>query len=146
MLTTKNIKVAIISLLVLFIAFIIGGCAQKSTPGYQNIGSKELQTILQKEKDLLLVDVREPDELADTGFIPGAVNIPVGQVEKNLNSLPKTGKLIIYCRTGRRSASVADFLAGKGYTNVYNLEGGIVGWPYEKHRPNLNKIISPGNN
>lgn len=82
----------------------------------------------------MLVDVREPQELAETGFIPGAVNIPLGQVGKNLDRLPKTGKLIIYCRSGRRSAEAARFLAGKGYTGVYNLEGGILAWPHEKAR------------
>lgn len=121
-----------IALVILIIALILSGCAQKSAQSYQNISAKDLYSILQNEKDFVLVDVREPYELTETGFITGAVNIPVGQVEQKLNTLPKTGKLIVYCRTGHRSAETAKFLVSKGYSNVYNLEGGIVGWPYEK--------------
>ena len=124
-----------IALLLLIIAILLSGCAQNAAQSYQNITAKDLQGMLMNEKDFVLVDVREPYELEETGYIPGAVNIPVGQVEQKLNTLPKTGKLILYCRTGRRSAEVAKFLAGKGYPNVYNLEGGIVAWPYEKTQP-----------
>lgn len=124
-----------IALVLLIIAILLSGCAQNTAPAYQNISTKDLQWIIQNEKDFVLVDVREPYELEETGYLPGAVNIPVGQVEQKLNTLPKTGKMILYCRTGRRSADAAKFLAGKGYTNVYNLEGGIVAWPYEKTQP-----------
>lgn len=125
-----------LSLLLVIIAFsVLAGCAGEAAPAYQNISPDELISILQEEKDYFLVDVREPEELLETGFIPGAVNIPVSEIKQDFSSLPKTGKLIIYCRTGRRSADVAGFLTGKGFNNVYNLEGGIVGWPYEKVQP-----------
>lgn len=128
-------RLCVFILMILFAAAVISGCSSKADPEYRNIGSQELNSILQNEKDIFLVDVREPEELLETGFIPGAVNIPVGEVKNDYNDLPKTGKLIIYCRTGRRSADVAGFLAEKGFTNVYNLEGGITGWPYEKIMP-----------
>lgn len=113
---------------------VLSGCAQNSADqGYKNIGPKELQQMIRSDgKNLFLLDVREPYELEETGYIPGAVNIPTGQVGERLNDLPKDKKLVIYCRTGRRSAEAAKFLSGKGYGNVYNLEGGILAWPYEK--------------
>lgn len=124
-----------IAILILIVTLILSGCAQQTNQGYLNISAKDLQETLLNEKDFLLIDVREPYELAETGFLAGAVNIPVGQVEQHLSELPKTGKLIVYCRTGRRSAEVTRLLVAKGYTNVYNLEGGIVSWPYEKTMP-----------
>lgn len=128
-------RLCVFILLILFAAAIISGCSSKADPVYQNIGPQELYPILQNEKDFLLVDVREPEELLDTGFIPGAVNIPVGKIKSDFNALSKAGKLIIYCRSGRRSADVAHFLAEKGFANVYNLEGGIIGWPFDKITP-----------
>lgn len=128
-------RACVFILLTLFTAAIISGCSPKAEPVYQNIGPQELNPILQNEKDFFLVDVREPEELLDTGFIPGAVNIPVGKIKTDFNTLPKTGKLVIYCRSGRRSADVAHFLAEKGFANVYNLEGGMMGWPYDKVMP-----------
>lgn len=119
-------------LVILFIAVILGGCAGKSGPGYRNISAGEMLSILQNDKNYVLVDVREPYELEETGFIQGAVNIPVGQLEKSLNMLPRTGKLLLYCRTGRRSSESAALLSEKGYTNIYNLQGGIAAWPYDK--------------
>ena len=127
-----TIRIYKTALLLFIIILIISGCAQKSAQSYQDISAKDLYSILQNEKDFVLIDVREPYELIETGFIPGAVNIPMGQIKQKLSTLPQTGKLIIYCRTGRRSAKTAKFLAGKGYQNIYNLEGGIVDWPYEK--------------
>lgn len=77
------------------------------------------------------VDVREPDEYA-AGHIPGAVLLPVGQVrEKAAALLPdKAARLLVYCRTGRRSAAACKQLQQMGYTAVANL-GGILSWPYE---------------
>ncbi|MHB8917822.1 MAG: rhodanese-like domain-containing protein [Desulfocucumaceae bacterium] len=125
-----RVKIAV--LVALIVAVILSGCADKSGPGYQNISAGEMLSILRNEKEYVLVDVREPYELEETGFIQGAVNIPVGKLEKSLNMLPRTGKLLLYCRTGRRSSESAGLLSAKGYTNVYNLQGGIAAWPYDK--------------
>ncbi|MFZ5650577.1 MAG: rhodanese-like domain-containing protein [Bacillota bacterium] len=123
----------ILAILLILLA-LLSGCSQNSADqGYKNIGPKELQQMVQNDgKNLFLLDVREPYELEETGYIPGAVNIPTGQVAEKISDLPKDKKLVIYCRSGRRSAEAAKFLSGKGYGNVYNLEGGILDWPYEK--------------
>ncbi|HBX23287.1 MAG TPA: hypothetical protein DEF34_06635 [Desulfotomaculum sp.] len=134
--TQSAVKRICLSLLLVMVAFsVLAGCGGEAAPVYQNISADELIAILQEEKDYFLVDVREPEELLETGFIPGAVNIPVSKLKQDFSTLPQTGKLIIYCRTGRRSADAAGFLTGKGFNNVYNLKGGIVAWPYEKVQP-----------
>jgi len=121
--------------IITIIAAFLGGCAQNaSPPRYQNIDSKELYRVLQEEKGFMLLDVREPYELSETGYIPGAVNIPMGKVEEMLKDTPRDRKIIIYCRTGRRSAETAELLSGKGFTLLYNLEGGIMAWPHEKKK------------
>jgi len=90
--------------------------------------------MIRNEKDITIIDVREPYELEETGYIPGSVNIPAGQIDKRMNEIPRDKKVVIVCRSGRRSAEAAKLLTGKGYTNIYNLEGGILSWPYEREQ------------
>jgi glyoxylase-like metal-dependent hydrolase (beta-lactamase superfamily II)/rhodanese-related sulfurtransferase len=95
---------------------------------FKNIDCTEL-TRLRKESDVLLLDVREPQELAKTGVIEGvAKNIPVGQLAMRLNELPKDKQIIAICQGGGRSAEAAHILSSNGFKTVYNLEGGTGGW------------------
>lgn len=79
------------------------------------------------QPDVLILDVREQHEY-DAGHIPGVTLIPSGQVSGRLNEIPKDRPVIVTCRTGNRSSSVARSLRAQGYTNVHNMEGGIVAW------------------
>lgn len=74
-------------------------------------------------KDALLVDVREPSELAETGKLAGAVNRPSSTFARQAESLPKDRPIILYCRSGRRSAIAGEMLTSLGFTRVYNLGG-----------------------
>src|SRR5689334_1929886 len=73
--------------------------------------------------DLLLVDVREPDELVgDLGHIHGITHVPMGDLlAAGLPSVPEDRAVVLVCRSGMRSAQCASFLAARGYTEVYNL-------------------------
>jgi phage shock protein E len=73
------------------------------------------------------LDVREQSEY-DAGRIPGVTLIPTGQVANRLSEIPKDKPVIVTCRTGNRSAAVTKFLQEQGFTNVHNMEGGIVAW------------------
>lgn len=74
----------------------------------------------------LLVDVRTPEEFA-TGHIAGAVNIPLDALESRLNEVPQDQPVVLYCRSGNRSAQAADLLEKAGYSNIRDL-GGIAAW------------------
>lgn len=82
---------------------------------------------LLKSPDVLLLDVREADEYAG-GHIPGITLIPMGEIPGRLSELPTDKPIIVTCRTGNRSGQVVEFLRGQGFTNVHNMDGGIVAW------------------
>lgn len=74
----------------------------------------------------LLVDVRTAEEFA-SGHIAGAVNIPVQELGSRLAEIGKDRPVVVYCRSGSRSAQAASILDDAGYSGVYDL-GGIVDW------------------
>jgi len=75
-----------------------------------------------------VVDVRTPQEFA-SGHVPGAFNIPYDEVERRAAEVgPPSAEVIVYCRTGRRSAVAAQTLERLGYRKVYDL-GSISAWP-----------------
>jgi rhodanese-related sulfurtransferase len=78
------------------------------------------------EAGALLLDVREPDEWR-TGHAPGAVPMPMASVLGRLADLPRDRRIVVVCRSGGRSAAVADSLVAAGYDAV-NLAGGMCGW------------------
>ena len=78
----------------------------------------------------LLLDVREDWELA-IARLDGAVHIPMGQVPDRLAELDREARIVVMCRSGGRSATVARFLQQQGYQDVRNLAGGILAWGEE---------------
>lgn len=76
----------------------------------------------------VIIDVREPDELAQAS-VPGAVHIPMGDLLARLGEVPRDRTAIFICHSGARSDSVCQHLeANEGFTDIANLEGGIVAW------------------
>ena len=88
------------------------------------------------EGDVLIVDIREPDELLQTGTIPGAVHAPRGMLEfyaDPINAYHRaefdpSRRVILYCASGGRSALAADMLQKLGYGRVAHLDGGLKAW------------------
>ncbi len=78
---------------------------------------------------LTILDVREPAELAG-GFIPGAVNVPMGDAETQVPRIApdRETRILCYCAAGNRSALVADRLQQLGYGNVESMAGGFAAW------------------
>lgn len=74
----------------------------------------------------LLIDVRTPEEFA-TGHIHGALNISVDTLASRLSEIPGGQPIVVYCRSGNRSATASQILAQAGYTNIYDL-GGLNAW------------------
>lgn len=99
----------------------------------QTIESSQLHQMLEgeKEKIPLLIDVRQPQEYRE-GHIPGALLVPLGQLEYGHPSFSKEQTMVTYCRSGKRSMTAAAILCKMGYSQVMGLEGGILQWPYEQ--------------
>lgn len=87
----------------------------------------ELKKMQDSKEDFILIDVREPHE-AEIASIGGKL-IPMGTVMEHLDEIPKDKKVVMHCRSGARSGSVVQALEQKaGYTNLYNLKGGILAY------------------
>ena len=94
--------------------------------GFKNITVAELQTIM-KQEGLRLVDVRTDAEVA-RGKIPQGDSVPLHLLPLRLDEMDKNSTIVFYCQIGGRSAQAAALAAAKGFTDVYNLEGGIAAW------------------
>jgi len=109
-----------------------------------SIPAGEIKSILDKDKtgEFLLLDVRHPEEY-QTGHIPGAMLMPIDELEARQAELDRSKKIIVYCRSGHRSMAAAIALCGLGFKGVHQLDGGILNWPYRtitgmpKARPEL---------
>lgn len=85
---------------------------------------------------VMLVDIREPGELAEMGRIPGAVHVPRGMLEFRADpaspyhqeGFDPERRVILHCATGGRSALAAAALQDMGYTNIAHLDGGFKAW------------------
>jgi rhodanese-related sulfurtransferase len=89
----------------------------------------ELKTSLDAGERFLLVDVREPFErkiadLPDTGQL----RIPVGEIESRLDEIDPGERIVLYCRTGSRSAWATRLLKERGFGEAFNLKGGVMAW------------------
>ncbi len=80
--------------------------------------------------DLVLLDVREPRELA-IASVPGALHIRMSEVPARLEELDRDREIVVMCHSGVRSLAVARFLLQQGYSRVANLVGGISRWGRE---------------
>jgi phage shock protein E len=92
------------------------------------ISPEEAQKLIGQE-GVYLIDVRTVEEYSE-GHIPGSMNIPLDKLESIQMIVPYADKtMIVYCRSGNRSAQAADLLESYGYLKIYDL-GGIINWPY----------------
>ncbi len=98
---------------------------------YKKITAEEAKTIMDQEEDVIILDVRTQEEYED-GYIENAILLPDYEINDNAETIlpDKNAKILVYCRSGNRSASSAKALIKMGYTDVYDF-GGIIDWPYE---------------
>jgi len=83
-----------------------------------------------RHNGLVLLDVREPHEL-EISNLPNAVNIPLGTLAARLAELDSARDMVVFCRSGTRSARALELLASAGFSRVKNLKGGINAWARE---------------
>nr|WP_281033913.1 rhodanese-like domain-containing protein [Methanohalophilus mahii] len=97
-----------------------------SVNGYTDVGVNQAKQMLDTE-DLFLLDVRTQSEF-DEGHIKYANLIGVTLLPSRLDEVPNKETVLVYCKSGTRSASASSTLIGAGYIDVYNMEGGINAW------------------
>jgi len=122
--------------LLLFFVFLLAACGGGAETAVSpeidvaNLSdSVDVATVnaLLNNDEVLLIDVREQWEY-DEGHLPGITLIPMGEVPVRLDEIPTDKEVIFTCRSGNRSGQVTDFMRQQGFTNVHNMEGGIVAW------------------
>ena len=120
-------------LLVLLVMFPVFGFSGGETETENESGvltSLMLEEIINGSlEDYILIDVRTKEEYAG-GYIPTAINIPYDVIADNLPTDNKDAKIIVYCRSGRRSSIADNTLTDLGYTNVVDF-GGVSNWEGE---------------
>ena len=109
---------------------------EKVKEGLQNLSVEELKAEMARNPEMLLIDIREIQELVDLGAIPGAVHVPRGMLE--FWASPKSPyyrdffqegrRTVAYCAGGGRSALAARDLLAMGFADVAHLEPGFTGW------------------
>lgn len=96
----------------------------------KEISVSKLKEMIDKKEDFQLIDVREEHEF-DICNLNGEL-IPMGEVMDNVDKISKDKTVVVHCRSGKRSATVINALEQQhGYTNLYNLQGGILAWAAE---------------
>lgn len=105
--------------LVTLIDRIIEDTGSKSVP-FSTINSSQLNQMISSGEPLFIIDVRSPDEYR-AGHIPGAVNITGIELGSVLSSIPRDRKIVVYCSTSQAAITNAQFLANRGFANVYAL-------------------------
>ena len=108
------------------LAVILTGCAQESNSADLNVAEFSAKS---QEAGVISLDVRTAQEFAE-GHLKNAIyiNVESGNFENEIANLDKTATYAVYCRSGRRSAVAVDLMQKAGFTNLFNLDGGVIDW------------------
>ena len=91
------------------------------------ITAKELKSLVDKDKNIFILDVREETEF-QICRIPNSKLIPLGSLQERVNELKNEDDIVVHCHHGGRSAKAIELLKTKGFTKLRNLTGGIEAW------------------
>lgn len=123
-------------LFLFLLIFLLSGCTSDndssvSSSSYKKITAEEAKTMIDQDNDITILDVRTEEEY-NTGHIENAILIPDTSIIDTAESIltDKSATILVYCRSGRRSALAAANLVDLGYTNIYDF-GGIIDWEYD---------------
>lgn len=126
----------ILSFLIVFSA--LGACAQSAGGANQaNLNVQEVNTLLDTDKEVVLIDVRTPEEYKQ-GHIEGSdlINFYGSDFQNEIAKLDKGKEYVIYCRSGGRSGKAVNMMQQMGFEKVHNMSGGILAW----NRANLKTV------
>ena len=89
---------------------------------------EELKIMLDNCEDFILLDVRTDNEVLISKISEKSVHIPMNEIPNRLNEINDDKEIIVYCKSGKRSTKVCEYLKLNNYTDVKNLSGGILAW------------------
>lgn len=127
-------KKSLLLMLIIFAMLSIAGCTKNkdiSTSEPTKIIASKAKEMMDQDSNIIILDVRTLEEF-DAGHIKGAILIPDNEINDKAESTlsDKSATILVYCRSGRRSALASQSLVDLGYSNIYDF-GGIIDWPYE---------------
>jgi rhodanese-related sulfurtransferase len=105
--------------------------------GVPQVTVEDLKAMRDRGEEPALLDVREPQEYA-VSDLPGSLKVPLGTLPNSLAKIPRDRDLVVYCRSGARSANAVQFLRKMGFDRAVNLEGGVNAWA-ERVDPTMRK-------
>lgn len=101
---------------------------REATGAAEPMSAQVLAEKLQRKEAIFVLDVRSPQEFKQDGHIVGATLIPLGELPAKLKKVPTDRPVVCVCRSGGRSSAATRILMQSGYTQVYNMNGGMMGW------------------
>lgn len=116
---------------ILLIIVVITSAVALALPSFLNRGARQLSVNdavkLANDKQGVFLDVRSPEHFK-AGAVPQSRNVPAADVANKLGGLPKDKPIIVVCERGRTSIGVVQTLKGKGFDEVYCMQGGLAAW------------------
>ena len=121
-------KFCIVVFMILTLVSALSGCVTKSPEKaqYTDISVQQAKEMIDKG-EVFILDVRTQEEY-NAGHIRNSTLIPVQDLSKRLNEVPQGRKILVYCKTGGRSTTASEILVNNGFTQIYNMKGGITEW------------------
>jgi rhodanese-related sulfurtransferase len=106
-------------------AVLLSGCGSSNA---KKVSPKEFSEVTQ-QAGIVVLDVRTPEEFAE-GHLANAINIDFqsGNFEEEISKLDKSKTYAVYCRSGNRSGQAVKDMSDLGFTNIYDMDGGIIDW------------------
>ena len=127
---TNAMIVLFVGLLGAYLFMRLNSTRKLRAAGVRTVGVAETVRLIEEQK-AIVVDVREVREYR-SGRIPNSRHIPLGQISRRLKDLEKVKRqgrpIVVSCRSGRRSAVASVILSKHGFSDVYNLKGGVSAW------------------
>lgn len=103
--------------------------SKEYNPTFEEVFDIDPQEVSKNQASVSLIDVRRPEEFnGELGHIPGSRLITLDTLNAHIQSLPKDKPIVFVCRSGARSANAASTAMAHGYTQVYNMKGGMILW------------------
>ena len=94
----------------------------------KSISVNELKNLNENNEKFILLDVRTDVEVLQSKIPIDSIHIPMNQIPSRIIELDKNQNIIVYCKSGKRSQKVCDYLIQNNFKNIRNLDGGILAW------------------